>query len=213
MTTTSAMIVEMIIIGFQAVLWSVVVLAMVYGIDVLWLNDLGPLATPLAVALLPFCYSIGLVIDGFAAWAEDVVMSLRYWRHPEDRIEQSEIRIAKRQQHRTLRQWLRLSNRELYADLDQDAYLLRLIRATFFIAMFATLAIASALARVMLCQLGGDRGVAVGLLLFLAAVDLMCGIAWYRRRQNFDGNRKAFYEQLAARRATEEQASNRVKAG
>ena len=68
---TTALIVEMIIIGLQVAIWPPIFLAFVWGFDGQTLDKVEKFVTLLTVIGIAVCYTIGLVVDAFTAWLED----------------------------------------------------------------------------------------------------------------------------------------------
>lgn len=177
--TTTALIVEMIIIGLQVAIWLLMLMALVWHPDVQALDRFEKFSTPLTLVAVGLCYSIGLVVDAFTAWLED-------------RLVPSHISDEERDRRILMRQKLRLTDRELYADLDRDQYLLRLLRSTAFNILVISL-LGSAL---VLESIGWTKPNAWGYVLALLLVAFMAGHGWWRRRCNFVTHRDAFYRAL-----------------
>jgi hypothetical protein len=177
---TSAMIVEMIIIGFQALFWMALALVVAIGVD---FSPMDPDLIVATAAAVPISYPIGLVVDGFTAWGERFVVTSKL--------------IAKTEEQQVLRQWVRLFNRDLYKDMDQDMYLLRLLRATCFLAVTGAVGVFFI---GLLCSPYPVRVLGV-INTVSAAFAIASVIAWNRRRTNFEGNRNALFVHLSALRA------------
>src|SRR5918911_2503571 len=94
--STTALIVELVIVGIQVTIWVSMIVVLLSGYQ--WLNPdtVGKIATPLAVILLAVCYTIGIIFDAFTALLEDKL------------FERREISEADRGKRRALRQKLRL---------------------------------------------------------------------------------------------------------
>jgi hypothetical protein len=173
---TTALIAELVIVGLQVMIWLSMIIALISGYN--WLNpdNVEKIAAPLTVLLLAVSYTIGIVFDAFTAWLEDKLFSKQ----------KAKERSTKR---RILRQQLRLKDNALSLQLDNEQYLLRLLRSTALnltlIATFGSILIFKA-------KLNG-RFVYAPLLIGCAMMGLY---GWCRRRKNFIRNRDAFYRGL-----------------
>ena len=178
--STTALIVELVIVGIQVTIWVSMIVVLLSGYQ--WLNPdtVGKIATPLAVILLAVCYTIGIIFDAFTALLEDKL------------FERREISEADRGKRRALRQKLRLRDSALSLQLDNDQYLLRLLRSTTLNLILITL-----FGSILVCTAGGlstaQRIFYVALLVVFAGIG---AYGWWRRRTRFVKNRDAFYKAL-----------------
>jgi hypothetical protein len=178
--STTALIVELVIVGIQVAIWVSMIVALISGYQ--WLNPetVEKISTPIAVVLLAVCYTIGIIFDAFTALLEDKLLSKR------------ELSKEQKARRRVLRQKLRLKDNALSIQLDNDQYLLRLLRSTTL-----NLTIIAVCGSILVLKANG-----LSFIEHLVYVVLLVGAAligfygWWRRRTKFVENRDAFYKAL-----------------
>lgn len=174
--TTTALIVEMIVIGLQVAIWLSMAVSLAWRPDE---QTIKWLAAPLTLVSIGLCYSVGLVVDAFTACLEN------RWTASDISKEDQAARIL-------MRQRLRLTNRDLFSDLDKDQYLLRLLRSTAFnicfIAAFGSLLALDGFRR---CEI--KSWLCVVALVTFAIIGCQ---SWWRQRKKFNRARDAFYQVL-----------------
>lgn len=62
---TTALIVEMVIIGFQVVVWMSLIILVIVGYDWIDVSKFKDWATPISIALVGVSYTLGIIFDSF----------------------------------------------------------------------------------------------------------------------------------------------------
>jgi hypothetical protein len=199
---TTALIVEMVIIGFQVATWIIMFAAWYLGQAdfVQALSKLSKMPDVIAAgAVIGAWYTLGVVFDALTALVESFFERLRWLETTAGGDE------ALRKEHRLLRQKMLLINPEIASQLQAPELHLRLLRST---VVNVPLICASGwfLLNSIWTVSEVQRRVYVLSSLALVAV---AGYAWWRRRSRFVKNHAAFYE--AARWELGRQARRRSR--
>lgn len=172
--STTALRIELLIIGFQASIWFL----LFFGIDVsvdFYIRNASAIkdtAAVLVLAVLAWCYSLGAIVDGFTAVLEDPMSFITKTASP---TKESSV--------------MRLKFSDAYKELISSDFELRLLRSTAFnliiigVSTWASFSFSS---------------VVVGI--FIAGI--MVGAAWFRRKRRSERRRESLYakaEELAAK--------------
>ena len=176
---TTTLIVELVIIGLQAMIWLAIIVVLVSGSQWVSLDEIAKLSTLLSVIMIVVAYTLGIVFDAFTAWVEDTLFPSN---------ESGDIK----RNRKILRQRLRLKNRELSKDLDNEQYLLRLLRSTTFnlllISIFGSVYVFKVISLNII-----TRYTYFSILIGIATMSIY---SWWRRRKCFEENREVFYKEL-----------------
>jgi hypothetical protein len=182
--STTALIVEMLVVGLQFGIWLLMIVMLVSGLNFTELaqklKDVEKFAAPLAFVGVGVLYTLGVVFDTLTALIEDLV---------EDKLFASAEQIPNR---RELRQRLRLKDIELTQALDSDQYRLRLVRSTAF--NFIPIAVIGSILVLTTSELRLYEHIVYVVLLLGLAVTAAYG--WYRRRESYHRDRVEFYKAL-----------------
>lgn len=182
----TVLIVEMIIIGFQTLIGFLLVLLTIWHPALQGLSELKDFSTPISLAIVGICYSVGLIFDAFYALVEEKFKLNLFPRIYKDNKTSDLIEIEQRK----LRQRILIWDRDLYSDLMKDEYNLRLIRSIFFNLWFIYVGLEGYLIK----QNIGFASIA--LYIFVSAIIFaVTHLAWERRLGKFRANRELFYNE------------------
>ena len=174
---TTALIVEMIIIGVQTVTWLILLVFLTTDYHVMRLDALSNWNTLLLFLSIGVCYTLGVVFDAVAAWIEE--------RGPFRRQKDQSVRDKERH----LRQLIRFHNLELAKEMDGDEYRLRLMRSTALnlVLIFIVGSLLIATSDPILWR--------KSLFIFILSMITVFGIyAWYRRLDRFRNGRDLMHQ-------------------
>ncbi|WP_148663899.1 hypothetical protein [Kushneria konosiri] len=164
--STTALRIELLIVGFQASIWFVLFFAnfedfiYFYKSNALMIKDSGAVIVLFALA---WSYSLGAMVDGVTATIEDPKSLLKKPRGYKDSSS------------------MRLKYPEAYKELVASDFELRLLRSTSFNLILIGFS--------LLFEIGVSALMVVA---FFGA--LFVGIAWYRRKNKANSRRASLYE-------------------
>ena len=197
--TTTALRIEILIIGFQASILSIFLLVESPGELIAIANKFKDIAAPATLILIGWCYSLGAAIDGITAAIEDPKL-LWLWRWPSRWPWQWTWQWPWQWTWQWPSQWplrkvergslsaiTRLNFPEAIQEFVRMDYELRLLRATSFnLLMFAVLSILPI--PIFKCKLSLLVSALIGVLGFVI------GLAWYRRKLRIHYRREEVYK-------------------
>lgn len=166
--STTALRIELLIIGFQGTIWVLLLLGFDLNINLSkskeYIEAIKDISALFVFIMLAWCYSLGAVIDGITAVLED----------PKSIFKDVQIGPSKSSV-------MRLKFTDAYKELIIGDYDLRLLRATAFNLFMSGFVILF-----LFCS------VKLGAVLLLSG--LFVGVAWFRRRQKVLRRRISLYE-------------------
>ena len=125
---TTSLIVEMVIIGFQVLVWMVLIVLIVFGYDWVDFQKLKDWATILSVILIGASYTLGIVFDSFMA-SLYAPWERRSWKWLPEEIKEGMARGEKVSPGH-MRAYLMTASPEASEELNNRANRNSLIRAT-----------------------------------------------------------------------------------
>ena len=164
--STTELRIELLIIGFQATIWIIIL----FGVDnsiALYTENAKIIEDTSAIiilAMLAWCYSLGAVVDGVTAVAED---PMSVFKKSPTTPHDSSI--------------MRLKFHEAYKELIASDFELRLLRSTSINMLVIGLSIWFSFSFSVL-------------VLAILTSSFLAGIAWFRRKQKTEKRRDALYE-------------------
>src|SRR5581483_5499213 len=116
---TTSLVVETVIIGFQSLVWIMLIIFIVFGYDWLDLSKLKDWSTIISLALLGVSYTLGIILSSFYG---SLLIRLEYLSMPKFVLKASSKTQA----------YISVNNPDVHKELRDLAYRLSLVRGTLF---------------------------------------------------------------------------------
>ncbi|WP_368182405.1 hypothetical protein [Aeromonas sp. R7-5] len=164
--TTTALRIELLIIGFQASIWLLISLDLnnVYHIYIENIDIVKDTSALIILIVIATCYSVGAMIDSITAAIEDFPS---FFKPREYNGHDSSI--------------MRLRYPDAYKELVASDFELRLLRSTAFNLFITCVVILIFTEKFYIC-------------LMLLAISVLVTLGWYRRKKKTERRRKSLYQ-------------------